>query len=284
MKKKYIYFCQNCGKEHNIKICSEPKNSLGIILYKNTLEPGASHTPGGVSKNIKFLMIKRKNTIGFVQFIRGQYLYSDIAYIQKLFNVMTNYEIELIQQKNFSELWEFLWMDKFYNNNHSSLKRKKKKSEQKFLKMVNGIKHNDETYTIGVFIERKKVFYEEQEWGFPKGRRNKYETNIDTALREFNEETNIPLNEIRINHAIGEIIEEYKSYDNVIYKNIYYICEYLGSKKKFDINVHKREQFMEISDIRFMDKTQAIEKIRPYLIEKKKILNEIYEILIKTLK
>lgn len=267
MKKKYIPFCQNCGQAHNITKCSEPKNSLGIILFDKNKE------------NIKILLIKRKNTIGFVQFIRGQYIYSDIEYIQTLFNVMTNNEIKLIQSNTFSELWEFLWMDKFYKKKQLSLKRKKNKSEKKFNKIKDGIIREKKIYTIQYFINNKTTFYDEQEWGFPKGRRNKNESNLDTALREFTEETNISVNNIIINKDLGEIIEKYKSYDNVIYKNIYYVGEYIGSSKHFSINSNKKEQYMEISDIQFMNHEEALDKIRPYLKEKKKIINKIFSIL-----
>ena len=36
----------------------------------------------------RFLMIRRRNTIGFVEFIRGQYVYSDIDYLEKLIDVI----------------------------------------------------------------------------------------------------------------------------------------------------------------------------------------------------
>ncbi len=38
----------------------------------------------------------------------------------------------------------------------------------------------------------------EPEWGFPKGRRIRCESDLDCALREFNEETNIPQDSIHV--------------------------------------------------------------------------------------
>ena len=44
-------------------------------------------------------MICRRNTIGFVEFVRGKYVYSDFEYLSNLFNVMTNDEINYLDQK-----------------------------------------------------------------------------------------------------------------------------------------------------------------------------------------
>ena len=49
----------------------------------------------------KYLLICRRNTIGMVEFLRGRYVYSDIEYLTKLFDVMTISEIDLITNNNF---------------------------------------------------------------------------------------------------------------------------------------------------------------------------------------
>ena len=76
-------FCQNCNsKKHFTKDCIHPKKSVGIILFTNN------------NDTIKFLMIKRRNTIGFVQFMRGQYIKSDIKYIQEIVSKYFHISIE----------------------------------------------------------------------------------------------------------------------------------------------------------------------------------------------
>ena len=78
--------CQNCGnKGHHIRNCINPITSLGIVLYKKCKE------------GFKYLLVRRKNTIGFVEFIRGKYAINDTSYLQQLFNVMTENEIQLIE-------------------------------------------------------------------------------------------------------------------------------------------------------------------------------------------
>ena len=43
--------------------------------------------------------------------------------------------------------------------------------------------------TIDTLIQNSKYNFVNPEWGFPKGRKNIKESNIECALREFNEET-----------------------------------------------------------------------------------------------
>ena len=172
--------CQNCGiKGHHIRNCNNPITSLGIVLYNRDKE------------GLKYLLVRRKNTIGFVEFIRGKYAINDKTYILQLFNVMTENEIQLITDKDFPYLWEFLWMDKRFNKTSQKVKRDYDAAFEKFKKIKQG--YGENKISIEYFIEKKDKFYIEQEWGFPKGRRNFNENNYNAAIREFIEETNIKM-------------------------------------------------------------------------------------------
>ena len=96
-------FCSNCGKYgHNIKKCEEPITSLGIISVKLTnLDFNSevfkkfltskyldidnynfSHIDNinrleEFKNNIKFLMIQRKHSLSYIEFIRGKYDYDN---------------------------------------------------------------------------------------------------------------------------------------------------------------------------------------------------------------
>ncbi len=48
---------------------------------------------------------------------------------------------------------------------------------------------NGETFSLADLMEETNTSWIEPEWGFPKGRRNNQETDLDCALREFKEET-----------------------------------------------------------------------------------------------
>tara|TARA_Y200000002_G_scaffold373856_1_gene373662 strand:+ start:1826 stop:2647 length:822 start_codon:yes stop_codon:yes gene_type:complete len=266
-KKKNNLVCQNCGtRGHHIKECTQPTISLGIILYKKTKKP-----------DLNYLIVCRRNTIGYVEFIRGRYVTSDIEYIQKLFDVMTDYEIRIIKNKNFGFLWEHLWMDKIFKKNSEKIKRDLEKAESKFNKMKKGYMFNNSTININSFIYNKKTVYSEQEWGFPKGRRNYNESNYDAAIREFSEETNISANDIIVNKNI-EFNEEYRSYDNIKYRNIYFLAEYIGNGK-LTIDEFKPEQYTEISNILFLPLSGVINKFRTYDTKKKELIARVNKFL-----
>jgi len=271
-KHKYL-ICQNCGRRgHHVKLCRDSITSIGIILYIKK------------KKNIKYLMICRRNSIGFVEFMRGRYAYSDTNYIQKLINVMSISEVNNLVNNTFENLWEILWLD---NKFEKKKKKKKKKNKikrdfnyarDKFFKLKNGYAVNNRQFNLDFFIKEKKTNYIEPEWGFPKGRRNNGETNIQTAIREFKEETS--LNNNKYIFDLNKIFtEEYKSYDNVQYKNIYYLAKYIGDDEEFKIDSTKKEQFSEISKIKFYNYEDSINLIRDYNLEKKEILKSVHDYL-----
>ena len=68
--------CGNCGIQgHIYKYCKEPIISLGIILFR-------------INKNIpEFLMIQRKNSVNYIEFIRGKYNLKDIDSLKRLFMI-----------------------------------------------------------------------------------------------------------------------------------------------------------------------------------------------------
>ena len=66
--------CNNCGKQgHMFYQCRLPITSYGIIVFKNTLE------------GLKFLMIRRKDSFGYIDFIRGKYTHHNIYHLLNIF-------------------------------------------------------------------------------------------------------------------------------------------------------------------------------------------------------
>ena len=93
-------FCNNCGKNgHPMHMCKNPIISNGMIVFKHGNE-GAS-----------YLMIRRKDTLGFVEFIRGKYPIYNQMYVQRLIDEMTVDEKHRLQTQTFSELWKNVWGD-----------------------------------------------------------------------------------------------------------------------------------------------------------------------------
>ena len=85
MKNNYV-FCNNCGKTgHLFQQCKQPITSIGIIAIKKNIS----------ENKFQYLTIRRKDTLGYVDFIRGKYKLYNIDHIISLINEMTIYEKQL---------------------------------------------------------------------------------------------------------------------------------------------------------------------------------------------
>ena len=90
--------CGNCGKHgHTFRDCREPVTSFGVCAIKLCGE-----TP-------QYLMIRRRDSLAYVEFLRGKYKLDNIAYITVLMNGMTIEERSRLLSTPFDKLWENLW-------------------------------------------------------------------------------------------------------------------------------------------------------------------------------
>lgn len=213
---------------------------------------------------LEFLCIQRRHSLGFIEFIRGKYDINNYDEIKKQISLMVDKEIEIIKTWNFQKCWEFLWNtknDNTYNNEFYD-------SRQKFYSLLTG-NNGRLDYTLRTLIENVDLLYNENEWGFPKGRRNINEKDINCALREFSEETGLDKNNIIILHQFYPIIEIMVGTNGIIYRHIYYIALYNGNEElsKFQKN--------EVGDIKWFNTSDTLSKLRDYHLEKKQIISKI---------
>jgi ADP-ribose pyrophosphatase YjhB (NUDIX family) len=123
----------------------------------------------------------------------------------------------------------------------------------------------------GSYFKRKNKFYEfcsdikkmnhviynssisESPWEAPKGRRNSNETVIDTAIREFQEETNIPKKKYKILWHEKPIRETYEDC-NVRYINTYFMAVPLADKKmpNLKLSFSNYSQVSEVDTVRWV--------------------------------
>ena len=97
-RQKTYHFCNNCGKQgHMFNSCKLPIISLGIIAFRK------------VNKSIQYLMICRKDSLGFIEFLRGKYPLYNKSYILNLINEMTSEDKKMLLEKDFAHLWKHLW-------------------------------------------------------------------------------------------------------------------------------------------------------------------------------
>ena len=258
MSNKVIY-CGNCGKEgHTYRRCLSPIMSLGIILYK--IE----------GLKIKYLFIQRKDTLGFVEFMRGKYNLENLDYIKEILKIMTIDERDKIVNNDFDTLWNELWMNfnsKKFHNEYSS-------SKDKFYKLKKGFNILNEHYDIKKLNDLVPKIYSETEWGFPKGRRNLKESDIDCAKREFEEESGYCKNNYKIIDESLIFKEIFSGTNNIRYQHTYYLAK---SLKNIDLEVDKTNynQFTEIKKVNWFTFEEGLKIIRDYNEEKKNILNKV---------
>ena len=136
-----IQHCTNCGLSgHFFRNCLLPVTSYGVIAVKFPNDTNVSSlflNSNNINRNdlIKFLLIQRKDSISYVEFIRGKYNPYDEEYICKLLQNMTINEHKiLISSTTFNELWDGVWGE---NSNLKSHKNNYDTSEKKYLHIKN---------------------------------------------------------------------------------------------------------------------------------------------------
>ena len=302
MINRKITICTNCGKyNHEYKQCRLPITSWGIILiklnnfdypvhnnnvcveyYVQDNDKGAVEISDTNTKylasiavsSIQFLMISRKNSLGYVEFIRGRYKPHMIDQTIYLFRQMKQCEIDKISNSlQMENGFDYLWNDLWGTFDASHLTREKNESRKKYddLKLL-GI--NGPDVDIDFIVKNVKPDYDTEEWGFPKGRRNKDETEEECAVREFKEETGYTDNDFKIIHEITPINETFIGTNGIKYCHIYYVAEYIGTSPPQN-NVTE-QQNNEIGNIGFFDFNTAIECIRDYHTERKSIVKNLF--------
>jgi 8-oxo-dGTP pyrophosphatase MutT (NUDIX family) len=395
-------YCINCGKKgHVYKKCLYPIISIGIICvkfkindfdinylinYSKKIQNNYLFSLDEISKikNIKkklltnyksekfnsiieYLLIRRKHSLNYVEFVRGKYDINNSDYLERSFNFITNEEIKLIMANDFEYLWKDMWgslsqtqksvinslesdcidykktdviidssfshttlsnssetecreafpegseYNKFQKSfsllkapdscsliskknltgrrsildntiiSHSGQSVQKsvefQESKDKFENLKKGIivKKNDINILVSfdTLIKRRIFNFEEPEWGFPKGRRNLKEKNIECAKREFEEETSLTQDFYNILN-ITPLEETYLATNNIKYKHIYYISQINDNNINLKIDKNNSVQQMEVSDIKWLNFDEAMNTIRSYNIEKKNILFNLH--------
>jgi 8-oxo-dGTP pyrophosphatase MutT (NUDIX family) len=258
MDKMNIRFCNNCGSQgHIYRHCTLPVLSYGIICFTN---------------ENKLLMIQRKDSISYIEFLRGKYELSNQSYILKLLNGCSIRERDLIKSLSFDELWEKLWFTDVHGKKQTDRMLKEYKSS---LIMFEALKQS----TLEELMAQCTNMYDTPEWEFPKGRRSSREINIRCAIREFEEETDLSNEEYILLENILPISEEYTGSNGFRYKHIYYYALYTGSRD-LSINDKKYEQFTEIGDIQWLTIPECLHKIRKEHPTKNDILHKCNEFLV----
>ena len=243
-------YCNNCGgKGHLFRTCRDPVLSCGILLLDSPKLPVSSNTA-------RVLMIRRKDSMSFAEFMRGKYDPTDEAYVSTLVQNMTLKEQAGIATDTFESLWRQLWGDDRTSSDYTP-------SREKFHQLDRvGLMRNN----LSKYIE--------PEWGFPKGRRMRGETDLACAVREFGEETNIPRDAYVVFKNI--VFEEtFTGLNNIRYRHVYFVAiltqpELVSLTQRFT-----PMQRREISGIGWKTLDESESLVRPHHTERKRMLQQL---------
>lgn len=261
MSRSFI-FCNNCGESgHAFHQCKKPITSMGTIVfrYDETIN------------EYKYLLICRKDTLGFVDFMRGKYPLTDKSYIMNIISEMTEDERTRLQTFTFNKLWKSLWGE------HIGIQYRgeEKVSREKLQNLKNGVTTKNEHFNLNDLLDNiEHRGWSEPEWGFPKGRRNYQEKNIQCAFREFEEETGYSSKSLLLIQNLEPFEEVFTGSNHKSYNHLYY----LATMKDYTEDIPNFQK-TEVSDIKWLTYSAAIHKIRPYNIEKIEILTRVNNLL-----
>jgi len=256
---RLLNFCNNCGKSgHIFYTCKHPIVSIGLIAFRV------------YDNKIQYLMINRKHSLGFVEFMRGKYPINNYEYLINIFNEMTVYERKQISLLTFAELWNYLWGEKI----GTQYQGEKKVSNDKYNDLQVGIEVYNKTYNLETILNESNSTWKEPEWGFPKGRRNYQEKDLNCALREFEEETGYVKTNVHLIQNILPYEEIFTGSNMKSYKHKYFVCH-------IDPNTKPTNEFQEteVSDVKWLSYDDCVKVIRPYNLEKLAILSKLNTVL-----
>lgn len=246
--------------------------SYGIIAFKI------------VDNKPQYCMVCRKDSFSYSEFLRSKYELEDVDSIYRILKFMTKDEQNKLLTKDFESMWDELWVLDKKKIHSGKFKKEFNNSKYKFETLRRGYmttihtdlgvkykKHIKLETILKEFEDSKQDIYLEPEWGFPKGKKNENEGDFDCAKREFFEETNIQLNNLKfLNHP--PIVEKFLADNLQEYTHIYYLAQ---CPEGLNLNIDKENynQISEISQLSWFTYEEAHNKIRDYNKEKKEVLD-----------
>jgi 8-oxo-dGTP pyrophosphatase MutT (NUDIX family) len=246
-------YCNNCGDQgHVFRACPDPVISCGILFLRGIYEPlGLPVDPATLS----VLMVRRKDSMSYMEFVRGKYDTRDTDYIKKMLSNVTVQEQKYILEEPFETLWKRLW-----GNSRDTDSFEYNVARDKFNSLD----------LRSLVIPSKFV---EPEWGFPKGRRSRGETDLQCAVREFWEETNIPSEAYTVLETT--FTENFVATNNIHYKHKYFVAVLKDSKL---INLNQKltpAQKREVSGVEWKSLAECKRITRPHYVDRKRLITEL---------
>lgn len=253
--------CSNCGhKGHYQKDCAEPKISIGIICFRYNIN----------TQKLEFLLIRRKFTFAYTDFIRGNYETAELGDI--ISRITPTERDHILAVRDIKTFWDEIWTSSDFIT--EKFRRDYLIAVQKFNDLLVG------PNSLEQLFEKYPPLFETPSWEFPKGKRDvPNESNVRCACREFYEETDIESDQYEILFDCPPVVEEFTGNNGVDYKYIYFVgqCHDLSLEPR--INPDNLHQLHEIGDIGWFEWDMVKKKIRPKMVEDQ----QVFEVRISSL-
>ena len=219
-------------------------------------------------------MIQRKDSIGFVEIMRGKYKLTDIDYIRNQIAGMTALERERLITMSFDDLWEGLWGPP--QSGIHAYRNERDHARGKLEALRTG------SPSLEQLIREAPPAQPSPEWGFPKGRREVNESEYSCAMRELWEETNIRERDILPIRNVDPISETFFGSNQVHYCHKYFLAYAppgVGDESFQTILEKNPHIAREIGSIEWMPLSKALDSIRAENVEKKELLLRVSSLL-----
>lgn len=166
------------------------------------------------------LICKKRVSYEFLDFVRGLYpTDDDYTHLKILINRMNKIERDLIASMDFTKIWSHAYRESLVSSHAINCENKFYSTysiddnKKKLLDMISSVTH------------------EPMNWDLPKGKRERGELPVDTAIRETKEEVNLNPNDYRFLSKMP-IIYEIVEY-GVRYILMIFIVEFIGRHNSY---------------------------------------------------
>lgn len=264
--------CRNCGiVGHLYKDCVHPIMSFGIICYR-----WLPHM-----KEPEYIMIQRKDSLSFMEFIRGKYDLANFQYIGNLLSSMTMQEREYLLTWSFEQLWNYVWYQPSiprHTNEFGDAKAKFDTLRSGYCLKIHGV---DTLVHLAVLLQVFASPFCEPEWGFPKGRRRLLENDEDCAIREFCEETGFQPGDITRHSEIPALEEIFYGTNHILYRHVYYLARLDTNQERIiTIDPDNLNQAREVRAVRWFKASQVMGNIRPHNQERRQLFATSHQVIL----
>ena len=264
--------CRNCNLPgHVFRNCNSPTISYGII---------ACRPPDAQVGEPRYLLIQRRDSLSFIDFVRGKYHPQNLGYLQHMFRHMTDDERRLVidPATDFAALWSLVWHRPI--GTHQGHEFAEARASFDALRVGYALRCDGgdvvDVSLAALAATTASLYPSEREWGFPKGRRKIKEPDVDAAVREFGEETLYAAADIEVLAGWKPVDETFQGTNGVRYRHVYFVARMrVPVADATPVDAHNVMQAREVREVRWCTRAEVLHRIRPHNVERRQLFARV---------